>query len=151
MSKIGNEFKEFILRGNVIDMAVGIVIGGAFKGIIDSLVADVIMPPIGLLIGGVDFAQLKIVLQQAAGDTPEVAINYGLLINAIISFLLIALAIFLVVKGINKMRTKFEKKQEVEEEVVVNELSVLTEILAELKKDNVNTIDPIDPTGSPRV
>ena len=89
MGKFREEFKEFIMRGNVIDMAVGVVVGGAFKAVVDSLVNDIIMPPLGLLIGGVDFSDMKIVLKEAAGETPEVAINIGLLINTIISFLII--------------------------------------------------------------
>ncbi len=137
MSKLAGEFKEFIMRGNVIDMAVGVVVGGAFKTVIDSLVNDVIMPPIGLLIGGVNFSELKIVLKAAAGDVPEVAISYGLLINAIISFLLIALVIFLVVKGLGSMRDKFSKPvEEVAEEPEVTDVVLLTQILEELKRQN---------------
>lgn len=107
------EFKAFAMRGNVVDMAVGIIIGGAFGRIVTSLVNDIIMPPIGMMIGGVDFTQLKIVLKKAsvnaAGfEIPAVAINYGIFINSIINFLIVAFAIFMVIKGINSMKKKEE-------------------------------------------
>ena len=108
------EFKAFAMRGNVVDMAVGIIIGGAFGKIITSVVNDVIMPPIGMLIGGVDFADLKIVLKQAVIDAagvevaPAVAINYGLLVNNVINFLIVAFCIFMVIKGMNAMKKKEE-------------------------------------------
>jgi large conductance mechanosensitive channel len=114
------EFREFIMRGNVLDMAVGIIIGVAFGAIINSLVKDVIMPPIGLLLGKVDFANLFVVLQQGS-TTPgpydslasaqaagAVSINYGVFINTIINFLIIALVIFLIVRTVNQMRRKYE-------------------------------------------
>jgi large conductance mechanosensitive channel len=103
------EFREFIARGNVIDLAVGVVIGGAFGAIVKSLVDQIIMPPVGLITGGIDFAQLKWVLKPAVGKTAEVAIGYGAFINAIIQFFIIALAIFMLVKAINTVR-----RQEVE-------------------------------------
>ena len=102
-----SEFKEFISRGNVIDLAVGVIIGGAFGKIITSLVDQVIMPPIGLLLGGIDFSQLKVVLKAAGADpkaAPEVAIQYGAFINTLIQFLIIAFVIFLAVKAINNLR-----------------------------------------------
>ena len=114
------EFKEFAMRGNVMDMAVGIVIGAAFGTIIKSLVADVIMPPIGLLLGGVDFANLFVVLKQGAAiSTPyasladaqaagAVTINYGAFINTVISFLIVAFAIFLLIKAMNSAKRKEE-------------------------------------------
>lgn len=141
MGKFREEFKEFIMKGNVIDMAVGVVVGGAFKSVVDSLVNDVIMPPLGLLIGGVDFSQLKIVLKEAVGETPEVAINIGLLINAIISFLIIALVIFVVVKAVNKLRAaaaarKGEEETEEEPEAEPDEKELLGAILLELKRAN---------------
>jgi len=102
------EFKAFALKGNVIDMAVGIVIGVAFGKIVASLVADVIMPPIGVLLGGVDFSSLSLVVKQAVGNTPAVMINYGKFLNTIIEFLIIAFSIFLVVKGINTIKKKEE-------------------------------------------
>ncbi|MCH8554986.1 MAG: large-conductance mechanosensitive channel protein MscL [Schleiferiaceae bacterium] len=103
------EFKEFAMRGNVVDLAVGIVIGGAFGKIVSSFVADVLMPPIGLLIGGVDFAELAFVLKEAQGeDIAAVSINYGLFIQSIIDFIIIAFAIFMVVKAMNNMKKKKE-------------------------------------------
>jgi len=89
------EFKTFAMRGNVVDMAVGIIIGAAFGKIVSSFVADVIMPPIGLLIGGVDFSNLLITIKQAVGETPAVTINYGVFIQTVIDFVIIAFAIFL--------------------------------------------------------
>ena len=100
---LGKEFKEFAMRGNVIDLAVAVIIGTAFGKIISSLVADVIMPPLGLLIGGVNFSRLAVALKPAAGDAPAVTLNYGLFIQAAVDFLIIAFVIFLAVKGINKL------------------------------------------------
>jgi large conductance mechanosensitive channel len=98
------EFRDFIARGNVVDLAVGVIIGGAFGAIVKSLVDQIIMPPIGLATGGVDFASLKWVLKPAAGKVAEVAIGYGVFINTIIQFLIVAAAIFLMVKAINSLR-----------------------------------------------
>lgn len=105
MSIVG-EFREFISRGNVIDLAVGVIIGGAFGRITTSLVDQVIMPPIGMLLGRVDFSQLKIVLQpaNAAANVTEVAIQYGAFLNTVIQFIIVAAVIFMLVKGINAMR-----------------------------------------------
>jgi len=103
------EFKTFAMRGNVMDMAVGIVIGVAFGKIVTSLVNDVIMPPIGLLMGGVDFSHLAVTLKAAAGGEPAVALRYGMLINTIIDFLIVVFAIFLVVKGMNALKRKKEE------------------------------------------
>ena len=117
MSKIGKEFKEFILRGNVLDLAVGVVIGGAFGKIVTSLVNDILMPIISLLTGGVSMSGLFVTLGksdvayttiEAAKEAGVATLNYGMFIQAIIDFLLIALAIFLFVKAINKMRRKQE-------------------------------------------
>lgn len=107
---MASEFKEFIARGNVIDLAVGVVIGASFGKIVTALVDKVIMPPVGLLIGGVDFSKLAIVLKQASVDAagkevPAVVLAYGELINALLQFGIIAFAIFLVIKAINRMRT----------------------------------------------
>lgn len=104
------EFKEFAMRGNVMDMAVGIIIGGAFGKIISSFVSDVIMPPIGLLLGNVDFKELMFTLKPATETAATVAIRYGLFINTIIDFVIIAIAIFLAIKGINRMKKKEEAK-----------------------------------------
>jgi large conductance mechanosensitive channel len=103
------EFKEFAMRGNVVDMAVGIIIGAAFGKIVSSLVNDVIMPPIGMLLGGVDFSDLMITLKGAAGDTPAVVLKYGVFINTILDFLIVAFAIFLVIKGMNTLKKKQEE------------------------------------------
>ncbi len=109
---MAQEFREFAMRGNVIDMAVGVVVGGAFGKITTSLVNDVIMPPIGLLLGNVDFSDRAVVLVPGTEEIEEVAINYGLFINNIINFLIIAFCIFIVVKGINAMKKKEEEKPE---------------------------------------
>jgi large conductance mechanosensitive channel len=98
------EFKEFAMKGNVIDLAVGIIIGTAFGKIITSLVNDIIMPPIGLVLGGVDFSRLMVVLKAATTDVPGVAIKYGAFINTILDFTIVAASIFLMVKGINTLR-----------------------------------------------
>ncbi len=105
------EFKAFVMRGNVIDMAVGIVIGTAFTAIVKSLVNDVIMPPIGLATAGVRFAQLKWELKAGgANGKGEVAVHYGAFVNTIVTFLIIAVVVFLVVKGINRMQRKKEEQ-----------------------------------------
>ena len=106
------EFKEFAMRGSVLDMAIGIIIGAAFGTIVKSLVADVIMPPIGLLLGGVDFSSLAVTLKAAAGDAEAVAVNYGLFINTVIDFLIIAFAIFMVVKAMNTAMAAGKKEEE---------------------------------------
>lgn len=101
-----SEFKEFIARGNVVDLAVGVIIGGAFGKIVTSFVDQVIMPPIGLVTGGIDFAQMKVVLKPAdpLAKKAEVAVQYGAFINTIIQFLIIALVVFMVIKVINRLR-----------------------------------------------
>ena len=104
------EFKKFAMRGNVIDMAIGIIIGAAFGKIVSSFVADVIMPPIGLLLSGRDFSKMMITLKEATEETKAVTLNYGTFINTVIDFLIIAFAIFIVVKGINSMKKKEEEK-----------------------------------------
>ncbi|GAA4318840.1 large-conductance mechanosensitive channel protein MscL [Mucilaginibacter gynuensis] len=104
------EFKEFAMRGNVVDLAVGVVIGAAFGKIVTSLVNDVIMPPLGLLLSGIDFKDAKYVLKPALGDKPETAINYGMFINSVIDFIIVAFCIFLVVKGINSLKKKKEEE-----------------------------------------
>jgi len=102
------EFKTFAVKGNVMDMAVGIIVGGAFGKIVSSFVSDVIMPPIGLLIGGVNFSDLAITVKEAVGTTAAVTINYGKFIQTVIDFTIIAFAIFLVVKGMNSLKRKEE-------------------------------------------
>jgi len=103
------EFKEFAAKGNMLDMAVGIIVGAAFGKVISSLVSDVIMPPIGLIIGGVDFKALKLILKQAVGETAAVTLNYGVFVQTIVDFLIVAFAIFLLVKGVNAMRKNQEE------------------------------------------
>lgn len=107
------EFKEFAMRGNVIDMAVGIIIGAAFGKVVSSLVKDIIMPPLGMLLGKVDFSSLAITLQQKTATIPEVAINYGLFINNVLDFIIVAFAIFLVIKQMNRLTKSKEKKEEI--------------------------------------
>lgn len=104
-----SEFKDFAMKGNMVDMAVGIIMGGAFGTIIKSLVDDVIMPPIGYLIGGIDFANLKWVLKAAEGDTEAVAISYGLFFNALLAFAVVAFVLFQLIKGMNKMKKAEEE------------------------------------------
>ncbi|MDL2319536.1 large-conductance mechanosensitive channel protein MscL [Alistipes sp. OttesenSCG-928-B03] len=104
-----SEFKSFAMRGNVVDMAVGVVLGGAFGKIVDSLVKDVIMPPIGVLLGGVDFSNLSVTLKAATETDPAVVIQYGAFINTIISFLIVAMAIFLMIKVMNSFHKKKEE------------------------------------------
>lgn len=103
---IVKEFKEFAIKGSAVDMAVGIVIGAAFGKIVTSLVSDVIMPPIGLLLGGVDFKNLKVILKAATAEAPAVALNYGQFVNSVIDFVIVAFSIFLVVKGLNTLKRK---------------------------------------------
>ena len=103
---MAKEFKEFAMKGNMMDMAIGIVIGAAFGKIVSSVVADVLMPPLGLLLGGVNFASLKITLKEAVGETAAVTLNYGAFLQTVVDFVIVAFAIFLMIKGINSMRKK---------------------------------------------
>ena len=133
------EFKEFISRGNVVDMAVGVVVGGAFTAIVTSLVNDIIMPVIGLIMGGINFSNLKFVIRPAEGDLAEAAITYGNFIQAVVNFLLVAFVIFMVVRAINKMREKASKKVEEapapeEPAAPAEDIVLLTEIRDLLKK-----------------
>lgn len=107
--KMMQEFKAFAMRGNVIDMAVGIVIGGAFGKIVSSFVADVVMPPLGMLLGKVNFTELVVTLKAASEGATAVTLNYGKFIQTIIDFVIIAFAIFMVVKGMNSMKKKEEE------------------------------------------
>lgn len=144
---IFTEFKEFISKGNVIDMAVGVIIGGAFTKIVNSLVSDLIMPALGLLTGDINFSNLKIVLAEAVmeGETvvkEELAIRYGVFLDALLNFLLIAIAVFIMVKIINTAREKAEKlkKKKAEEAPAAPpapdpQIVLLTEIRDLLKKD----------------
>jgi large conductance mechanosensitive channel len=103
-----HEFKQFAIKGNVVDMAVGVIIGAAFGKIVSSLVTDVVMPPIGVLIGGVDFSKLAVTLQEATATAPAVVISYGKFIQTVVDFTIIAAVIFMVIKGINAMKKKAE-------------------------------------------
>lgn len=111
MKKLLDEFREFALKGNVLDMAIGIIIGGAFGTIVSSLVKDVIMPPIGMVLGGVDFSDIKIPLRAAEAGREAVTMNIGVFLNNVISFVIIAWAVFMLVKGVNMLRQRFEKEQ----------------------------------------
>lgn len=129
-----NEFKKFISKGNVVEMAVGLIMATYFGAIVKSLVNDIIMPPVGMLLGGVDFSALKIVIQ-AANETQgvaEVALNYGAFINTIITFLLVAFAIFMVVRFYNRIKEKFEQK-EVEAPATPAKPSKEEELLTEIR------------------
>jgi len=128
------EFKEFAVRGNVMDMAIGIIIGGAFGKIVSSFVNDVIMPPIGLILSGTDFTQLSIVIKNAIGDSPAVTIKYGLFINTIIDFIIIAFVIFAVVKVLNKLKKNEEISKVAEPPAPSEEILLLREIRDSLKK-----------------
>ncbi|MCK9621960.1 MAG: large-conductance mechanosensitive channel protein MscL [Methylobacter sp.] len=127
------EFKEFAIKGNAIDMAVGIIIGAAFGKVISSLVADIFMPPIGVLVGGVDFTKLALTLKETAGNTPAVTLNYGNFIQTLVDFTIIAFAIFMAIKFINTL-----KRKEVAAPAVIPEPSreelLLTEIRDLLKE-----------------
>ena len=99
-----SEFKEFAMKGNVVDLAVGVIIGGAFGKIVSSLVNDVLMPPIGMLMGGVDFSSKAIVLKAAEGDKAEVLLKYGVFVNSVIDFVIVAFVIFMVIKQMNRLK-----------------------------------------------
>ena len=108
---MASEFRDFAMKGNVVDMAVGVVIGGAFGKIVTSFTNDILMPPIGLLLGGVDFSDLKIMIKEAVGETTAISINYGSFLNVVLDFLIIAFAIFLVVKAMNTAMSSMKKKE----------------------------------------
>jgi len=143
MGKFINEFKEFAVKGNAVDMAVGVIIGGAFGKIVSSIVDDIIMPPIGWLIGGVNFSDLKFTLPSVDVGIEKLApatINYGNFIQTTLDFLIIALCVFIMVRAINKLTKKNKKEQAAKEEVkapvVSNEEKLLAEIRDLLKKQN---------------
>ncbi|MDQ7816538.1 MAG: large-conductance mechanosensitive channel protein MscL [Melioribacteraceae bacterium] len=131
--KIVSEFKAFAMRGNVVDMAVGIIIGVAFGKIVSSFVSDVIMPPIGLLVGGIDFSNLSITLKAATESAPAILLQYGVFINSIIDFVLIAWAIFMVIKAMNSFKKKEEAKPAAPPKSS-DDIVLLTEIRDLLKK-----------------
>ena len=105
------EFRDFAVRGNMVDMAVGIIIGGAFGTIVSSLVKDSIMPPIGVMLGGVDFSEIKIPLRAAAEGRDAVTMNVGVFLNNVISFLIVALAVFMLIKAVNELRKRFDREK----------------------------------------
>lgn len=125
------EFKAFAMRGNVVDLAVGLVIGAAFGKIVTSFVNDVLMPPIGLLLGGVDFSDLRVTLKSAVGEDPAVTLNYGMFIQTVVDFTIVAFAIFLVVKAMNKLK----RKEEAAPAAPPAEVQLLTEIRDLLKRN----------------
>ena len=132
-----SEFKEFAMRGNVIDMAVGVVIGGAFGKIVSSLVGDIIMPVVGAITGGVNFTDLKLTLKEAAEGAPAVTINYGSFIQTMVDFLIIAFCIFCVIKALNTLKNKLPKEEEEAapaEPETPADIALLTEIRDLLKK-----------------
>lgn len=131
VKKMLKDFKKFAVKGNVIDLAVGVVIGTAFGKIVSSFVADIIMPPIGVLTGGVDFSELAVTLKKASDGTTAVTMNYGLFLNTVIDFLIISFSIFIAVKQLNRFKKKEEKKPLVTPE----DVKLLTEI-RDLLKDN---------------
>lgn len=142
--KFVDEFKTFVSRGNVMDLAVGLIIGSAFTAIVKSLVADIVMPIIGMVLGGVNFTTLKIVIRKAALDRPELALTYGNFIQAVIDFVLIAIVVFMIIRALNSFREKRElllKKAEQEAAasppaapVIPADIVLLTEIRDLLKK-----------------
>lgn len=128
------EFRDFAMRGNVVDMAVGIVIGGAFGKIVSSFVNDVLMPPLGMAMGGVNFTDLAVTLKEAVGETAAVTLNYGSFIQTVVDFIIIAFAIFMVIKAMNSMKKKEEEKPAAPPKPTAEE-TLLGEIRDLLKKE----------------
>jgi large conductance mechanosensitive channel len=131
---LAKEFKDFAMRGNVVDMAVGIVIGAAFGKIVSSMVSDVIMPPIGVIVGGVDFSDLSLVLVEATADSAAVTLKYGMFLQTVFDFVIVAFAIFMVIKGMNKLKKKEEAAPPPPPPAPSKEEQLLTEIRDLLKK-----------------
>lgn len=131
------EFKEFAVKGNVVDMAIGIIVGAAFGKIISSLVADIIMPPIGLLLGGIDFSNFTITLKEATGTSEAVTLNYGPFINTIIDFLIITFSLFVVIKQLNRLKRRKENKSSESSKPAepTEEVLLLREIRDQLKNN----------------
>lgn len=132
--KMLQEFRAFAFKGNMIDMAVGIIIGAAFGRVVQSLVNDIIMPPIGVAVGGVDFSELSIVVKEAVGETAAVTVGYGAFIQTLVDFLIVALAIFVAIRVINSMQRK-EEEAPATPAPPSEELVVLREIRDALKRD----------------
>ena len=133
-SSFATEFREFINRGSVIDLAVGVIIGGAFGSIVTSLVNDIVMPVVGLVIGGVDFTNLEIVIPNYFGTTDAAHIRYGNFLQNLVDFLIVALIIFLMIRLINRLSKKQDDDKKEEKKTEEDQLSVLKDIRAELKK-----------------
>jgi large conductance mechanosensitive channel len=135
------EFKSFAIKGNVVDLAVGIIIGGAFQKIVSSTVQDIIMPPIGFMIGGVKFTDLKFTIGGIIDGMTPVTINYGNFIQTVFDFVIVAFAIFMLVKGINRLKEKMEQKaiSENAEAPVAEDILLLREIRDALAKKNIST------------
>lgn len=129
------EFREFAMRGNVVDLAVGVIIGAAFGKIVSSLVADIIMPPLGLLIGGIDFKQFALTLRPAVGEIPAVVMHYGVFIQNVFDFVIVAFAIFMAIKLINRLNRKKKEEPKAPPAPSKEEL-LLTEIRDILKHQN---------------
>lgn len=129
------EFKEFALKGNVVDLAVGVIIGGAFGNIVTSLIENVIMPPVGLVMGGVDFSQLAVTLKAAEGDAPAVLWKYGAFVQTVVDFIVLAFCIFAIVKVMNSWKRTAEEGPPEPEETPVD-VQLLTEIRDLLKEKN---------------
>lgn len=130
MKNLLNEFKSFAMKGNVIDLAVGVVIGTAFGKIVSSLVTDIIMPPIGAVTGGIDFSDKVLTLKQASEGAAAVTLNYGMFLNNVISFIIVAFAIFMVIKQLNR----FKKKEEAKPVATPEEILLLREIRDSVKR-----------------
>ena len=142
MKKVLQEFRQFAMRGNVVDMAVGVIIGGAFGKIVSSVVADIIMPPIGLIVGGVNFSDLKLTLKDAVMEggvevVPAVTLNYGNFLQVTLDFIIIAAAVFLLVKGVNALNRK-KKEEPKTPPAPPADIQLLTEIRDLLKKERKN-------------
>lgn len=135
---IKEDFKKFAMKGNVVDLAVAVVIGGAFGRIVTSFVNDIIMPPIGILIGGVDFSELRIILRGASGDAAAVTLNYGMFFQTVINFLIIAFSIFLVIRAYEKTKKKEQVKPPPVAAIPPQE-KLLTEIRDLLKENSAST------------
>jgi large conductance mechanosensitive channel len=130
------EFKQFALKGNVVDMAVGVIVGGAFGKIVSSIVADLVMPPIGMLMGGINLAYLKWTLKAAENDSVAVTVNYGNFLQTTLDFLIVSASIFVAIQIINTVRRKEEVKSLVEQKILPSkEIELLTEIRDLLKKE----------------
>lgn len=130
------EFREFAMRGNVVDLAVGVIIGAAFGKIVSSLVADIIMPPLGLLIGGIDFRQFAVTLREAQGDIPAVVMHYGVFIQNVFDFVIVAFAIFMAIKVINRLNR--QKKEEAKAPPAPSKEEVLLSEIRDLLKEQNN-------------